>query len=78
MELVIDMFKDDHYKLIDPEGQLVGKVFFTDSHCTDMLVFPPESRDFILEHDLLQNGHIVMQVGKADIAKMRKHQCQKV
>ena len=64
LDTVISHLKDEHYTLIAPEDILEGRVFCVDSHCSDMLVFPPDSRDFILEHDLLHNGHIVMQVGE--------------
>ena len=61
---MIGLFKDDHYTLIDAEDHLEGQVFYVDCHCTDMLVFPPDSREYILEHDLLHAGHIVMQVSE--------------
>ena len=64
LDSVISQLKDEHYTMIAPEDMLEGRVFCVDSHCSDMLVFPPDSRDFILEHGLLHNRHIVMQVGE--------------
>ena len=62
METVISQFKDDRYTLVNSDDTLEGKVLYIDHHCTDMIVLPADSRDYILEHDLLQSGHIVMQV----------------
>ena len=62
MDIVTGSFKDDGYRLVDTEIPLEGQVFYTDTHCVDVLVFPPDSRDFIQEHELFQKGHIVMQV----------------
>jgi hypothetical protein len=62
METVISQFKDDHYTLINDDDNFDGKVLYVDHHCSDMIVLPADSREYILDHDLLQSGHIVMQV----------------
>ncbi|XP_045204009.2 putative methyltransferase NSUN7 isoform X2 [Mercenaria mercenaria] len=68
VETVIGQFKDDHYTLINCEDHLEGKAFYIDHHCTDMIVLPAESREYILEHDLLHSGQIVMQDKSSCIA----------
>ena len=61
---MIGQFKDANYTLVDPEEPFEGKVLYIDPHCSDMLVLPAECRDFILEHELLHSGQIVLQVMK--------------
>ncbi|XP_052795008.1 putative methyltransferase NSUN7 [Mya arenaria] len=65
---VIEELKDSHYSLISPDEMLEGRVVYVDSHCSDMLVLPSESREFIQEHQLLSSGHIVMQDKSSCIA----------
>ncbi|XP_060576770.1 putative methyltransferase NSUN7 isoform X2 [Ruditapes philippinarum] len=68
METVISQFKDDHYTLINDDDNFDGKVLYVDHHCSDMIVLPADSREYILDHDLLQSGHIVMQDKSSCIA----------
>ena len=75
LDTVISLFKDDSYTLISPEDNLEGRVFYVDCHCTDMLVFPPESREYILEHDLLHSGHVIMQVRKKKFQELYINIC---
>ncbi|XP_052276864.1 putative methyltransferase NSUN7 isoform X1 [Dreissena polymorpha] len=65
---VISQFKDAHYAVIAPEERLEGRTLYIDPHCSDVIVLPSDSREYVQEHDLLSQGHIVMQDKSSCIA----------
>ncbi|KAJ8298194.1 hypothetical protein KUTeg_024725 [Tegillarca granosa] len=58
---VIEQFKDDGYKLVDSGEKLEERQFSVDNLCNDVLMFPPESKEDLIECELLQSGKIVLQ-----------------
>lgn len=59
---VIDQLKDEGFTLVNSDEKLTEKQFAVDPLCTDVLIFPGEYREDLVEHDLFIGGKIVIQV----------------
>ena len=59
---VITDLKSDGYSVVQTEAKLTGKTYILDHQCVDMLAFPYDQREAIEEHNLVKEGHIVLQV----------------
>ena len=59
---VIEVFKDEGFSLVNTDESLEEKQFAVDRLCSDVLVFPGEYREDLVDHDLFKTGKIVIQV----------------
>ena len=59
---------------VEQEDQLSGKTYYVDTHCSDLLAFSADQRDFLEQSDLIQNGELVVQVsGPQPGVEYRRH-----
>lgn len=47
---------------MENEDDLDGKTYYLDIHCTDLIGFAADQREYLEESELIQNGRIVIQV----------------
>ena len=40
----------------------LGKIYYLDPHCDDLIIFPPEFKQTLQQHPLNRDGVIVVQV----------------
>ncbi|XP_076117525.1 putative methyltransferase NSUN7 isoform X1 [Mytilus galloprovincialis] len=65
---VIEQFKEEGFTLVNSEEKLVDKQFAVDPLCSDVLMFPGEYREDLVDHDLYLGGKIVIQDKSSCIA----------
>ena len=62
MEAVVEALEMQDFVQVEREDQLSGKTFLQDPHCSDLLAFPADQRDFLEQNELLLSGDLVVQV----------------
>ena len=64
VQAVVDEFTTAGFVQVQTEEELKGKSFLRDNHCSDLLIFPGDLREFLETHNLCTQGHVVIQVGQ--------------
>lgn len=62
MEDVLDKLVSYGFTRVDSEAQLSGRTYYLDHQCSDMVCFAFEEREHLEKHDLIGEGHLVIQV----------------
>lgn len=64
----IEVFKDEGFTLVNSDEKLTENQFAVDPLCSDVIMFPGEYRDDLVDHDLYKGGKIVIQDKSSCIA----------
>ncbi|XP_060075252.1 putative methyltransferase NSUN7 [Ylistrum balloti] len=64
----MELFKDEGFTLVGSDDCVEGQKFSVDSMCTDVFQFPPDKREYLLQHDLVMAGKVVLQDKSSSIA----------
>jgi len=64
MKAVIAELKDSDMNQVTSEDNLTGLTFMLDTHCHDVLHFPGELLNMLEQHPLVEQCHLVLQVGR--------------
>jgi len=49
---------------VTSEDELTGQTYMVDTHCRDLLHFPSDLLDMLEQHPLIEQCHLVLQVGQ--------------
>jgi len=58
---------------VTSEDQLTGQTYMVDAHCHDLLHFPSDLLDMLEQHPLIEQCHLVLQVGRSLYLTRRVH-----
>lgn len=64
----MELFKEDGLTLVGSDDCVEGNTFCVDSMCGDVFQFPPDKREYLLQHDLVKAGKVVLQDKSSSIA----------
>ena len=55
--------RDEGFRQVQSESRLAGRTYLRDQQCYDMLLFAHDQREFLETNHLVEEGHLVIQVG---------------
>lgn len=61
LQAVLDVMEKEGFTQVHSGDRIIGKSFYVDHHCSDMLVFPGDLREFLEEYELVTKFHLVLQ-----------------
>ncbi|CAH1778389.1 unnamed protein product [Owenia fusiformis] len=61
VSLILDSFRDEGFTVVGPEDPFNKRTLSVDPHCNDVLVFSSIDREFLMDHVLVREGHLILQ-----------------
>ena len=54
----------DGFVPVATQDELLGRTFFCDKQCSDMIVFSPDQRECIEDHPIVADGYFILQASR--------------